>query len=152
MGLVQLVDEDYKVAMKQKDTAVVQTLRLIKAEFTKLQKESVVKPTEVQYLGILSKMVRQRVEAAEIYRQADRNDLYLNEQYEAALINRYVPKQLSKQEVSDLVRKTAMDENIVIIKSNMGKLVKQVLAKAAGTTDGKMVSTIVQELLTAHTA
>ena len=143
MEVLEKVQSDTKDAMRAGDKERVNALRLIVSELQKAAKEG--KDDEV---AVLQRERKRRVEAAEAYREAGREDLAGSEEREAEIIETYLPQQLSDQElraiVGDVVAETGASSP-----NEMGQVMSQVMPKVQGRADGKRVSAIVKELLTA---
>jgi uncharacterized protein YqeY len=120
----------------------VAALRLVLSELQKAQKEG-----DGDELAVLRRERKRRREAAQAYREAARADLADQEDHEAALIEQYLPAELSDEELDALVR-TAVTETGAESPRDMGKAIKHVMAAAGGRADGKRVSTKVKEALT----
>ena len=120
----------------------VAALRLVLSELQKAEKEG-----DGDELAVLRRERKRRREAAQAYREAARADLADQEDHEAALIEQYLPAELSDEELDALVR-TAVTETGAESPRDMGKAIKHVMAAAGGRADGKRVSTRVKEVLT----
>lgn len=97
-------------------------------------------------IGVLSTMVKQRREAAEQYLNADRKDLADKESREVEIIQRYLPKQLTVEELDAVIR-SAMEETGVTSARETGRLMKVLMPKVKGKADGRLVSQRVREIL-----
>ncbi len=148
MGLSSEIMDAMKIAMKAKDSQALQALRSVKSAILLAQTESGAKQelTEDEEIKILQKLVKQRKDSAAIYKEQGREDLANPEIAEAAVIEKFLPVQLSEEEVTKLV-----DEAIAQTGANsmadMGKVMGIVNGKAAGRADGKTISTIVKARL-----
>jgi uncharacterized protein YqeY len=149
MSLEQKVMAEMKDAMKSKNEAALRGLRAIKAEIIKAKTEpgaagEISGDTEVR---MLQKMVKQRRDALEIYQQQNRADLAQKEQEEITLIERFLPAQLSsdelKKELQEIIAETGASSP-----ADMGKVMGTATKKLAGCADGKAISAAVKELLT----
>jgi uncharacterized protein len=149
MNLEEKVMAQMKEAMKTKNEAALRSLRSIKAEIIKAKTEpgaggAVTADGEVK---LLQKMVKQRRDALEIYQQQSRNDLAQKEQEEIAVIETFLPTQMSETEL-----RQALEEIIAELgaqsPADMGKVMGAATKKLAGRTDGKAISTAVKALLT----
>ena len=148
MPLEQRVNEDIKAAMIAKDTTRLRGLRAIKAAILlanteKGQSESVSPDTEVK---VLQKLVKQRKESAEIYKNQNREDLYQIEIEEQTIIEEYLPKQLERTEVEGIIKEIITATNATSIK-DMGKVMSAANQKLAGQADGRTISELVKALL-----
>ena len=147
MNLEQRINEDIKAAMLAKDSESLNALRAIKAALLLLKTEKNAGDiTEDAELKILQKLVKQRKEAAEMYKSQNREDLYQEEIFQMNVISKYLPEQMSEEEITDVVKRLIQQENIADIKG-MGKLMGLVSKELAGKADNKMVSEIVKKLL-----
>ncbi len=149
MALQDKIDQDIKSAMLAKDNARLRGLRAIKAAIllAKTEKGPAEALTEDTELKVLQKLAKQRKESAEIYQQQNRDDLYQIEMEELAVIEGYLPKQLSREEVEHIV-KQLIDETGAAGPKDMGKVMGLANQKLAGKADGKTISEIAKALLT----
>lgn len=148
----QKVQQDLKTAMLSKDKETVATLRALLTAFTNFEKSvdgSIV--TDADYVQIVRKQVKQRDESGRIYRENGRVDLMANEMAESSILEKYMPQVLTEDQVGILVAGIVIGNKIELVKKNMGQIVKLVVAEAAGQTDGKTVSSIVNKLIMAQT-
>ena len=137
-----------KVAMKSKDAQALQALRSVKSAILLAQTESGAKEEldEKAELALLQKLVKQRKDSAAIYKEQNRDDLAAPELAEAAVIEQFLPAQLSDEEVTKLVEE-AIAQTGASSMADMGKVMGIVSGKAAGRADGKTISTIVKKKL-----
>lgn len=133
-------------ALKAGDRERAGALRLISNELQKAQKDAGAK--EVDEVAILQRERKRRVEAADAYRDAGRDDLADNEQREAELIEGYMPMQLSDDELHAIVGDVVAETGAASPKE-MGKVMSMVMPRVQGRADGKRVSAVVREKLTA---
>jgi hypothetical protein len=150
MSLKDRITEDIKNAMKAKDKTRLETVRSIKKVI--LEKETSVRPqgqeslTETQELEVLAQLAKQRRDAIEQYRQAGRNDLADQEAQELAIIEEYLPKQLSDDEIAAVV-----DEIIASVGAtspkDMGKVMGPVMQKLKGRAEGQKIQALVKSKL-----
>ena len=146
MSLLERVQADTTTAMKSGDRPRVGALRLIANELQKAHKEEA--GSEADEVAVLQRERKRRLEAAQAYREAAREDLASQEESEATLIEAYLPAQLSDDElhaiVGDVVAETGASSP-----KEMGQVMSQVMPRVQGRADGKRVSSIVREKLTA---
>lgn len=128
--------------MRAGDKERVSALRLIVSELQKAAKEG-----DADEIAVLQRERKRRVEAAEAYREAAREDLAEAEAKEAAIIETYLPEQLSDEELRAIVG-DVVAESGASSPQEMGKVMSQVMPKVQGRADGKRVSAMVKELLT----
>jgi uncharacterized protein YqeY len=131
-------------AQKQRDSVRRDALRLIRDAIQKEQKEAGDKP--VDELAILRRERKRRLQSQEIYAENGRQELADAEQYEADLIETFLPQQLVEAGLSALVDK-AIAETGATSKKDMGCVIKHVMAAAGGSADGKTVSGLVARKL-----
>ena len=127
--------------MKAGERERVGALRLVLSELQRAQKDG-----EVDELAVLRRERKRRREAAEAYREAAREDLAESEDFEAQVIEAYLPAELSDDELDVLVIK-AVAETGASSPRDMGQVIKHVMAAAGGRADGRTVSTKVKEVL-----
>ena len=149
MTLEERITQDLKEAMKTKDQAALRGIRAIKAARL-LEKTSGTKHevTQEMEMKILQKLVKQRRDSLDIYEKQGREDLALTEREEIGIIERYLPKQMSRQELRGEIKKI-IDEIGASSMNDMGKVMGTASKKLAGRVDGKTMSGIVRELLNA---
>jgi len=148
MNLYNKVSEDIKAAMLAKDKVKLETLRGMKKEFieAKTAKNSTGELTDDMAIAILQKMVKQRRESASIYSSKGRNDLAENELAEVAVLETYLPKQLSQDELEAELKKI-ISETGASTPADMGKVMGAATKKLAGIAAGKAISDTVKKLL-----
>ncbi len=148
MDLFEKVSSDIKAAMLAKDKVRLEALRGIKKEFleAKTAKGADGTLSDDNAMKILAKMVKQRKETAEIYEQQNRPELRDNELAEAAVIEEYLPKQLSDEELTAELQKIIAQVGATSAKE-MGKVMGVASKALAGRADGRAISAKVKELL-----
>jgi uncharacterized protein YqeY len=148
MALEQQIQEDIKTAMKAKDAVATAATRAIKGEILlfKTAEGGSKEVTDGDILKMIQKLVKQRKEAAEQFVAAGRQDLADNELAEAAVMERYLPKQLSEVEVEEKVKEIIAQVGATSIK-DMGNVMGAANKALAGLSDGRTISTIVKKLL-----
>src|SRR4051812_44234722 len=133
--------------MKSRERERVGALRLVSSELQKAHKEAA-NGSEADEVAVLQRERKRRVEAAEAYREAGREDLASQEESEAALIEAYLPAQLSDDDlhaiVGDVIAETGASSP-----KEMGQVMSQAMPRVQGRADGKRVSAIVREKLSA---
>ncbi len=147
MSLSDKITNDLKEAMKAKDKQLLQALRAIKSAILLAKTEAGSKElTEADEVRMLQKLVKQRTDSAEIYKNQERDDLYEQEVFEANAIKKYLPAQMSPEELETEI-KAIIDETGASSMKDMGKVMGIANKKFAGKADGKSISTKVKELL-----
>lgn len=151
MNLFDQVSEDIKKAMLARDTVALEALRGIKKEFleAKTAKGSDGTLPDDKAMAILAKMIKQRKESADIYTQQNRPELAAEENAQAEIIARYMPKALTDQELTDVLRDIIARVGATSPKE-MGKVMGVASKELAGRADGRVISARVRELLAAN--
>lgn len=148
MSLEEQIMLEMKEAMKSKNEAQLRGLRAIKAEIIKAKTEpgagGVLAPEKE--LAMLQKMVKQRKDALEIYQQQNRADLAQKEQEEIALIERFLPAQMSQEELEKELKQVIADTG-ASSPADMGKVMGEATKRLQGKADGKTISATVRNLL-----
>ncbi len=148
MNLFDKVSGDIKTAMLARDKVRLEALRGIKKEFleAKTAKGGDGELSDDAALKILAKMVKQRKESASIYTEQNREDLAGEELAQAAIIEEYLPKQLSEEELTAALKKIIARVGVTSAKE-MGKVMGTATKELAGKAEGKAISAKVRELL-----
>lgn len=148
MSLFDTVSEDIKKAMLAKDKDKLEALRAVKSAFLLARTEagSGGELSAEAELKIVQKLVKQRRESAEIYRQQNRADLADKECVEASVIEQYLPAPMNEQEL-ETVLKTIIERIGAKAPSDMGKVMGVATKELSGKVDGKAISTKVKQLL-----
>ena len=141
MQIAERIKSDVASAMKAGERDRVTALRLVLSELQKADKEG-----DADELAVLRRERKRRREAAEAYREAARQDLADAEDFEAQIIETYLPAELSDQELDGLVER-AVAETGAESQRDMGKVIKHVMAASEGRADGRRVSTKVKDVL-----
>jgi len=144
--LLDRVKADTNVALKARDRERVSALRLVSAELQKAHKEAV--PSGADEVAVLRRERKRRLEASEAYRAAGRDELADGEEREAAVIDEYLPASLTDEELHAIVG-DAVAESGASSPREMGKVMALAMARTDGRADGKRVSALVKEKLTA---
>jgi uncharacterized protein len=148
MSLEQKIMGEMKEAMKSKNEATLRALRAIKAEIIKAKTEPGAhgEISEEKEVSMLQKMMKQRRDSLEIYQQQSRTDLAQKEQEEMAVIEKFLPQQLSGEELKTELQQI-ITETGASSAADMGKVMGLATKKLAGRADGKAISATVKELL-----
>ena len=149
MSLEVIINSDIKETMLARDRKKLEALRAIKAalliEKTGKDVSSGEIPESVE-LKMLQKLVKQRKESAVIYREQDRVDLAEEEEYQAGIIEKYLPEQMSEEDIEAIVDAVIEETGATTIK-DMGRVMGMSSKKLAGKADNKTISTIVRKKL-----
>ena len=148
MTLEQKTNEGIKAAMLAKDKVRLEALRAVKAAILLAKTaENARDLDEADEVKMLQKLVKQRRETAEIYKQNNREELADKELSEAAIIEEFLPKQMSEAEIEAAVRSVIVETGASTVK-DMGKVMGAVSKLLAGRADGKVIAETVKKLLT----
>ena len=148
MSLQTKVMEALKEAMKAKDTVALESLRAIKSAILLARTEAGASEelSEADELKLLQKLVKQRKDSAALYTQQGRNDLAKPELAQMAVIEKFLPAQLSEAEVEEALKGIIAQVGATTPK-DMGKVMGAATKQLAGKADGKLISDIVKKLL-----
>ena len=148
MELEKLINDDIKATMLARDSKKLEALRAIKAALLleKTKEGTTGEIPETIELKLLQKLVKQRKESAEIYKNAGRADLAENDLFEASIIEKYLPQQLPEDEVKRIISKIISETGAASMKE-MGKIMGIANKELSGKADNKLISTIVKDLL-----
>jgi len=145
-SLLTKLTAEIGVAMKSGDALRLSVLRMLKTalmnEKISLKREL----TDAEELTVVSRLVKQRQEAAVSFREAARDELALKEESELKILQGFLPSQLSAAEISELIE-AAIKESQAASPSDMGKVMKIISPQIKGRADGKLVSQMVQQRL-----
>jgi uncharacterized protein YqeY len=148
MSLEQKINGDIKTAMLAKDEAGLRGLRAIKAAIllAKTAEGSSGEMKEEEEIKLLQKLVKQRKDSLEIFQQQNRPDLAKKEEEEIAVIERFLPRQLSTDELKEAIAKIISDTG-ASSPADLGKVMGVASKQFAGKADGKTISAVAKELL-----
>jgi len=147
MSLTDQINNDLKTAMKAKDTVGLTALRAIKSQLLLAATEKGAGgSSDEAAIKMLQKLVKQRKESAELYQTQGRNDLADPELAEAAIIEKYLPQQLSADELKPIIQ-AIIDKVGASGPQDMGKVMGAASKELGGKADGKTISTLVKQLL-----
>ena len=148
MELEKIINDDIKATMLARDAKKLEALRAIKAALLleKTKEGTTGEIPETIELKLLQKLVKQRRESAEIYKNANREDLAEKELYEASIIENYLPQQLPAEKVKEIIQKIITETGASSMK-DMGKVMGLASKELSGQADNKLISAIVKELL-----
>ncbi len=147
MSLEEKINQDLKTAMKAKDQAGLRGIRAIKNAILLTKTDG--SGTELDEAGeikLVQKLIKQRKDSLDIYKKQDRADLAIVEEEEIAVLKKYLPAQLSEDDlipiIQEIINKTGADSM-----KDMGKVMGMASGQLAGQADGKTISAIVKKLL-----
>ncbi|GIR16245.1 MAG: aspartyl-tRNA amidotransferase subunit B [Alphaproteobacteria bacterium] len=153
--LLDSIKKDLKIAMKAKETLKISTLRMITSSIKNIEinnrtsskdESSNESLSDSEIIQLLSKMIKQRKESAEIYRESDRSDLEKKENDEIEIIEQYMPSQINDDEIDKLINEIIDETGSSSIK-DMGRVMTILKEKYSGQMDFGKASLIVKEKL-----
>jgi uncharacterized protein len=148
MKISEQINEDMKDAMRAKDKVALEALRAAKAGFiiARTQEGAGGIISDADELKIIQKLIKQRNESADIYKTQSRLDLYEREVAEAAVLQKYLPAKMSKEELIAIL-KGIIEKTAAAGAKDIGKVMGVATKELAGKADGKEISEIVKEML-----
>ena len=149
MTLKERLDADFKDAMKKRETVRKETISFVRAAIKQFEVDNREDIDDAGVAAILAKQVKMRKDALADFESAGRTDLVDAYNAEIQVLQEYMPKQLTTEEIADLVKQTAADLGIEAGagKANMGKLMGSVMPKVKGVADGNAVKQAVLQFL-----
>ncbi len=147
MSLQEQVTEQLKVAMKAKDSVALESLRAIKSAILLAQTQAGAQDlTSDDEIKLVQKLVKQRKDSAEIFRQQGRNDLAEPEEAQIKIIEQFLPEQLDEESIAKVVDEIISQTSAEGMK-DMGKVMGMATKAMSGKADGKTISAIVRQKL-----
>ncbi|KHE70120.1 GatB/YqeY domain-containing protein [Halobacillus sp. BBL2006] len=147
MTITERLTQDMKTAMKARDKKRLSTIRMVRASFQneaiKLGKDSL---SEEEEMTVLSREVKQRKDSLQEFKEAGREDLVEELEQEIEILQVYMPKQLTDEELEEIVKET-IEEVGATSKGDMGKVMSAVMPKIKGKADGSKVNKLVLQQL-----
>lgn len=146
MDLKQKLNDDLRQAMRAGDKVRVSTLRLLLSaiKYAEIARQAVL--TEGDILGVIAKEVKQRQESIEAFKKGNRPELVAKEEAELAILQGYLPQQLTREEIIAEARRVIAEVGANGI-GDKGKVMPQIIAQLKGMADGREINAIVTELL-----
>ena len=146
MGLKVEIQDGMKAALKSGDRLTLSTLRLLLSALHHEEIKGRRELTLEEILKTISSLCKQRREAIEYFQKAERTDLVEKEEAELEVLRRFLPQPLSEEEVRALVRSSVEEVGAKGLR-DLGKVMKQVMPKVTGRTEGKRVTELAKEIL-----
>lgn len=146
MALSQKIDQDFREALKAKEEVRTLCLRTLKTEVKNKQIEKGYELTDEEMSGVISSLVKKSKQAAEEFRNGGREDLARKEEQEIEILSRYLPKQLTTEEIENILREIIAEVSASSPK-DLGKVMKVAMRRMAGKAQGKEVNEIARKLL-----
>jgi uncharacterized protein YqeY len=139
----QLID-DFKTAMRDKDTLKKDTIQICRAAILQVEKDTKSELDDAGVLDILSKEYKKKSETLKDL--GDREDIISKYKAEMAIIEKYLPAQLSESEVLEIVKQTILETGALSVR-DLGNVMKAITPKLKGKADGKLINTLVRNQL-----
>ncbi|HIE59689.1 MAG TPA: GatB/YqeY domain-containing protein [Hydrogenothermaceae bacterium] len=146
MGLLQILQNEMKQALKAKDNLKLSVIRMLISEIKKVQIDKKKELSDEEIIEVIQRYAKQRKEAIKQYKDAKREDLAQKEEQELEIVSKFLPKQLSEEEIVKIVEQVIKETGASSMR-DMGKVMKMVMEKVKGRADGSLVSKIVKEKL-----
>lgn len=146
MSLSQRLEQDMKLALKNKDKTKLSVIRMLRSAIKNAEIERGRPLEEEEVLDVLARELKQRKESLQEFEKAGRSELAEKAKAEIAVVQAYLPTPLSEEELRKLARQV-IDEVGASTPADMGKVMKELIPRVKGRADGKEVSRIVRELL-----
>ncbi len=146
MALKEQLLADLKASMKAKDTVKKSTVTMIRAAILQVEKDNKVELGDAEIQEIIAKQMKQRRDALDEFKKAERDDLIAQTEAEMRVIEAYLPKQLTQEEIEAIVDETIKETGAESAK-DMGKIMGALMPKVKGLADGKLVNQIVRKKL-----
>ncbi len=143
MSISSQVENDLKTALKSRDQDLVSVLRLMRASLQSGAKDARRELAEDEEIAILKTMAKQRRESIEKFRQGGREDLAGKEEAELAVVERYLPAQMDEKQIETLLDEVFAEVQPAGMK-DMGRVMKEAMARLGGRADGKLVNQLVR--------
>ena len=138
--------QDLKEAMREKDTIKKDAITMLRASILQVEKDTQKTLNDDEICAIVAKEVKKRKESLKEYEEANREDIVESLKREIEVLSKYLPEQLTKEEIEKLVEQAIVESQATSM-SDMGKVMSILRPKTAGKADGKLVSDIVKEKL-----
>jgi uncharacterized protein YqeY len=140
------LQKDLKVAMKNKDSFKRDTIRFLMSAIKQIEVDERRELSDADIIKIIQKSLKQREDAAKQYKEANRDELYEKEIKEANLLKEYLPKQLSDEELKEIIKQIISKVEATSMK-DIGKVMGAAIKETSGKADGKRINAIAKELL-----
>ncbi|NOZ28186.1 MAG: GatB/YqeY domain-containing protein [Chloroflexi bacterium] len=146
MKLIDRLNEDLKEALRTKDEPRKLAIRAVKTAIRNAEVEKMASLDEGEVLAIIAKEAKMRREAIEEFKRGERPDLVAKEEAELAVLEAYLPRQLTEEEIEARAREV-IDELKAAGQANMGNVMRRLMSELRGRADGRLVNQIVRRLL-----
>lgn len=138
--------EDLKVSMREKNEVRKNTIQMVRAAILQIEKDKGITVEDEKIVEIIAKEVKGKKDALVDFEKGDRQDLIAQTNEEIAILQEYLPKQLSKEEIKEEVQKVIADIGATSMK-DMGNVMKEAKSRIGAAADGRAINEVVKELL-----
>ncbi len=138
--------QDLKEAMKEKNTIKKDTVQMVRAAILQIEKDKGIEVDDNKIIEIIAKEVKGKKDALVEFEKGGREDLIEQTNKEIEVLEKYLPKQLSKDEITEIVKEIIVSLGATSIK-DMGPVMKEAKAKIGAAADGRTINEVVKELL-----
>jgi uncharacterized protein YqeY len=142
MSIIQRIQQDIIVALKAKDAERLTALRLLQSALKNAEIEKKVELEDAEVISLLQRELKRRQESLRMYTEAGRSDLATTESREAAIIQEYLPEQLSDEELRAIVTEI---RSALGADASFGDMMRAVMSRVAGQADGSRVSSLLKQ-------
>ena len=146
MSIKEKLMQDLKAAMKSHDKIKKDTITMVRAAIKQIEVDKRVDLYDEEVIDIISKQYKERVSSIDEFKRGGRDDLVAQTEEEIKIILEYLPKQLTDEELEDII-KEAIEKLSITDKKQIGELMKEVMPKVKGKADGKKVNSIASKYL-----
>lgn len=146
MSLKEVLQQDLKTAMKEKDSIRKNVITMVRAAILQIEKDKRIELDEEGVIEVIAKGVKQRRDSIPDFERGNRQDLVENINKEIDILMAYLPQQLTEDEVSRIVSDTIIEVGAQSVK-DMGKVMSALMPKLKGRADGKLVNILVKQQL-----
>ncbi len=146
MSFLQKIDDDYKTALKTSESLKVSVLRMLKSALKNRQIDKGRELSDDDILSVISTLCKQRKESIELFSKGGRTDLAEKESKELAILQLYLPRQLSLEELDNIILDSIKESSAQGLK-DLGKVMRIVISKVKGAADGHIVNQRVKDIL-----
>ncbi len=138
--------EDLKTSMREKNEIRKNTVQMVRAAILQIEKDKAIEVQDEKIIEIIAKEVKSKKDALEDFKKAEREDLIEQTNQEISILQEYLPKQLSYEELKEKISNIISQVGATLIK-DMGTVMKEAKAQIGASADGKTINEVVKELL-----
>lgn len=148
MNLHERLMADLKEALRHRDSLRKDVIRMLRAAIRNAEIEWQREATDEEIRGIIAREIKRRLEAVEMFRKGGREDLAAAEEAGIAILKQYLPEQLSREQVVEIVRQVVAELGATGL-GDLGPVMRQAMARLKGQADGRLVNEVAREILKA---